>query len=769
MANNKIKGLTVEIGGDTTNLGKALESVNKKSGDLSSELGEINRLLKFDPGNTELLAQKQKVLADAVTNTSEKLKTLKEAEKQVQKQFERGEVSEEQVRALQREIIATEGRLNSYKKQAEGAGDETRELGEAAEKSGDGFTVMKGAMANLVSSGIEAMISGISNLLSSFAELPEATREYRTEMGKLDTAFTQMGHSSEDALSVYQSLQGVLGETDQAVEAANHIAKLVKAEGDLEVWTGICTGVYATFGASLPIEGLTEAANETAKTGKITGALADALTWAGTNEEEFQKKLDACKDEQERAYLITEQLVDSYWEAGEAYRETNAELIRANEANEKWAATMAEAGAALEPLQTDIKLLKTSLVEELLPGVTGVITAFRGLVNGEEGSAAAVGEAISGLLTQIVNMAVEMLPSLITAAMSLITTLTTTLITMLPQLIDTGILMIMSILDGLIIAIPQITQAIVDMIPKLVESLVSGIPQLIDGAVQLLMAILDAIPLILPPLILAIPQIVMSIIEALLVAIPQLIEGALQFLMAIIQAIPLLIQQLLPQVPTIVNAIVNGLVSNIPLLIDGAIELFFAILEAIPDICAALIASAPTIIKSLIDGLLSLRKSILKAGWDLIAGLVEGMFSFDYWGAIKKIGNGIIDGFKSLFDINSPSRVMAGLGEMLDEGLAVGIEDGAEAPVNALDKLSNDMLDGVDGINGVSLERRMTHSFNTAASDSTGIGNKLDLIYKAILSGQVIMLDGKTLVGSTADRYDNELGQRRVLAERGAL
>ena len=111
MANKKIKGLTVEIGGDSTKLGKALEDVEKKSRDLTGELSEIDRLLKFNPGNTDLLAQKQKVLAGVVEATAEKLKKLKEAEKQVQKQFERGEVSEEQMRALQREIVQTESKL----------------------------------------------------------------------------------------------------------------------------------------------------------------------------------------------------------------------------------------------------------------------------------------------------------------------------------------------------------------------------------------------------------------------------------------------------------------------------------------------------------------------------------------------------------------------------------------------------------------------------------------------------------------------------------
>ena len=123
MANKTIKGLTVEIGGDTTKLGKALEAVEKQSRDLSSELGSINKLLKLDPSNVDLLAQKQKVLADAVNTTKQKLDTLKEAEKQVQAQFEKGEASEEQVRALQREIIATTKKLDGYEQAAKETAD----------------------------------------------------------------------------------------------------------------------------------------------------------------------------------------------------------------------------------------------------------------------------------------------------------------------------------------------------------------------------------------------------------------------------------------------------------------------------------------------------------------------------------------------------------------------------------------------------------------------------------------------------------------------
>ena len=335
MANNNIKGLTVKINGDTTELGKALENVNKKSADLSKELGQINKLLKMDPGNADLLAQKQKVLAEAVTNTSEKLDKLKQAEAQVQEQFKRGEVSEAQVRELQREIIATTNKLDSYERAAKETADAIDQLGdgsadvkegakdvkkgadqasdslddyadsaEKAEKAGGGLAKAGAA----VGKGLAAVGAAAAAAVGAMVGAAEATREYRTAMGKLDTAFTTAGHSSEAATETYKTLQGLLGESDQAVEAANHLAKLANNEEDLAKWTDIATGVYATFGDSLPIENLAEAANETAKTGALTGGLADALNWAGVNEEAFQAKLDACTTEQARQALITKTL-----------------------------------------------------------------------------------------------------------------------------------------------------------------------------------------------------------------------------------------------------------------------------------------------------------------------------------------------------------------------------------------------------------------------------------------------------------------------------
>ena len=204
--------------------------------------------------------------------------------------------------------------------------------------------------------------------------LAENTREYRTEQGKLQAAFETSGFGAGEARDTYKALNGVLGDSGQAVEASNHLAKLCTNAAELADWTTICTGVYATFGDSLPIEGLTEAANETAKTGALTGGLADALNWAGVNEEAFQQKLDMCNSERERQALITETLTGLYSESAETYREVNGEVIAANEAQDKLTAAMAVAGGAVEPLITQGKVLIAEVLTKAAPAIEGLST-----------------------------------------------------------------------------------------------------------------------------------------------------------------------------------------------------------------------------------------------------------------------------------------------------------------------------------------------------------------------------------------------------------
>jgi len=157
---SKIAGLTIAINGETTGLDKALSGVNKKSRDLQSELREVERLLKLDPGNTELLAQKQKLLTDAVAGTKEKLETLKVAAQQAQEQLAKGDISEEQFRALEREVVKTEQALKKLEDQSKQFGStlsqELKAAGEGMQRLGDKMTDVGENMTMKVTAPIAA-------------------------------------------------------------------------------------------------------------------------------------------------------------------------------------------------------------------------------------------------------------------------------------------------------------------------------------------------------------------------------------------------------------------------------------------------------------------------------------------------------------------------------------------------------------------------------------------------------------------------------------
>lgn len=260
--------------------------------------------------------------------------------------------------------------------QAKEAIDDTANKAEAGSKKTDSSFKKIGESALKI--GKSVLTAGAA-LGGAWIAAIESSREYRTEIGKLDTAFVTNGHSSEAAKKTYQDLQAVLGDTDVSVEAANHLAVMTDNEKDLQTWTDICTGVFATFGDSLPIEGLTEAANETAKVGEVTGPLADALNWAGISEDTFNEKLAKCSTEQERQKLIMETLNGTYSKASDQYKKTNKDVMDANRANEKLTSAFAELGRVGEPILTAIKNKVAEMVTAAVPKLEAFIKKVKDL------------------------------------------------------------------------------------------------------------------------------------------------------------------------------------------------------------------------------------------------------------------------------------------------------------------------------------------------------------------------------------------------------
>lgn len=260
--------------------------------------------------------------------------------------------------------------INKVSKQLEGLS------GSAKGASGKIGAAMKGI--GVAAAGAVAAVAAIGVALVA---LGKNTLEAQRNFAKLNTAFQAAGASAQQAGETYNGLYRFLGDSDKAVEAANHLAMITTNQKDLAEWTKITQGIYATFGDSLPIEGLTEAANETIRVGQVTGTLADALNWAGVSEDEFNAKLATTSSLEEREALVRSTLNGLYSEAAEIYERNNGALLAYNESQAKLDSTMAAAGAATLPLLTALNNLGTAFFSALKPALDAIIPPIATFIN----------------------------------------------------------------------------------------------------------------------------------------------------------------------------------------------------------------------------------------------------------------------------------------------------------------------------------------------------------------------------------------------------
>lgn len=263
---------------------------------------------------------------------------------------------------MKSELGKVEKELDDTADSTDDAGDAMNDLGDAADNASGKFGSLTVAAGNLISQGISAVIGGVKDLASTLWGMDEATEEYRRAQGRLETAFEAAGYSSETAQKAYTEFYKILGDTDTATEASQLLAQLAENEEDVSKWAEIAAGVSGTFGDSLPIEGLIEAANETAKVGEVTGTLADALNWVGINEDEFNEKLAACSTESERNRLIMETLAGQYDDAADAFYRNNEALVESRENQALLADTAGDIGEA-------IGNVKNELLNEFAPAI----------------------------------------------------------------------------------------------------------------------------------------------------------------------------------------------------------------------------------------------------------------------------------------------------------------------------------------------------------------------------------------------------------------
>lgn len=532
---------------------------------------------------------------------------------------------------------------------------EATEQGESmASKLGGGLA----KAGQVAAKGLTAIGTAATGAVAGLLALESSTEEYRVAQGKLNTAFEAAGYGAETAQQAYNAFYGILGDTDTATEASQLLAKLADNEEDVATWTNIAAGVSGTFGDSLPIEGLIEASNETAKVGQVTGVLADALNWAGISEDEFNAKLEACTSESERNNLIMETLSGTYDEASEAFYRNNEALVEARN-------NQAQLDATLATLGQTVSNVKNQLLSEFLPSISSVATAFSGMLSGTEGADEAFATAVQGLIQKVVEQ--------------------------LPSFLNMGVQILTSLASGIVQSIPTLVAAIPQIISEIGAALVELLPQILGMGVQLLDQFTSGIESGLPDMVSRIPEIITQFLNYITEQLPTILDKGVELLNNLVNGIIEAIPEMVAALPEIITSFTKFIADNLPEIINAGIDilknLITGIINAIPDLVAAL----PEIITAIVNGIGDLLGSIVEVGKDIVRGIWDGIKEMATWIKEKVTGffSGIVDSVKGLLGIHSPSKVFSDMGKNMALGLGKGWD-------NEYQSVKRDIENGMD-------------------------------------------------------------------------
>lgn len=602
----------------------SLEDVQTKEKESSSSLGKLTDKIKEQEAELSDLEDAYKDTVITYGKNSKEAKALK------------GDIEK-----LSGELDDNKKIVGDAEKALDNLEDQFDDTADSADKFSDGIDGLKD-LGGKVAGGLGAIVTGVGGLATAFLATAEGTKEFRTNMGKLETSFTEAGLTADDAAETYKNLYSVLGDEGQATEASTFLAKIADDEKELADMTHTLTGIYATFGAALPLEGLTEAINHSSTLGSVQGNLADALEWSGVNVDGFNEQLAECSDEEERQALIMETLSGIYDGAADTYKEVNADVIASNEAQASLSETMAAFGEKAEPILTIVKDGFNSIMQEVLALMENV-------------DFEALGEKIKSGFSYFTD-------------------------TIIPAIKD-GFQWIMDNKDILIAGIVGIGTA---MLAWNVVSIVQGVV----GAIKAWTVATEGMTVAQKLLNLAMKAnpigIVITIITSLIAVVVTLWNTNEDFRNAIIN----IWNKVKDAIATAINTVktkfdefkvkFDELKTKAKEVLDKVVEWF----------------------KSIPEKLGELKDKMLGIGKNLITGLWEGITNAKDWilKKIKGFTSDVLDGIKSFFGIHSPSREMAKIGKFLDEGLAEGLEKNKKDVLDAAEDVGDEVLDSFNYI-----------------------------------------------------------------------
>lgn len=723
-----LKGITVEIGGDTTKLGDAILKARKSASSLSGELRGVESLLKLDPTNTVLLAQKQDILAESIAGAKDKLKMLIAAQESMSKQLADGKISPEQYRDFEREIESTRQQLTRLEAAASvtddavaDVGDAAEEAGEKAQKASGGWTVLKGVMADLASSAIKA---AVSTVVDGAKKMVSAGLEYNQAMEGYVTNFTTMlGGSSEAANGMVGSLQKLASATPLAMSDLAGGAQTLLAFG---VASDDVSGTLQrlgdiSLGNADKMQSLARAYGKATAQGKLTGETVQMMIDAGWN-----PLIDICDQTGESMEDVQKRMAAGSISAEELTQAVN----HATDAGGKFAGGMEAASKTVAGLTSTLQDNVNAMLGELMQPVS------------------------DAMLSTLLPTAIDAVDQLTTAfedegidgfsrvAGSLIASLSAQLVSYAPQAIPAALSFIGALVTGLLSALPDLTGTAIELVGALLLGIADQLPGIITAAMSALLGIVGKITS---------PESIMLLIQA-----------AMQLMLALARGLIAAIPQLIDAVPGIITNLVESFYAMLPEIIGVGIEIVIALASGLVSNAGHIIAAVPRLVETIVRGFLANVKSYWDIGKSIVDGIRKGIT--EQWQRLKadvsNLFTGLVDWIKKLLGIHSPSTVFAGIGTNMAKGIGAGWQDTiGDINRDIAATLQPQYVVGVDmqGLYAQAATLQTAAAPAAAGGDIAAVLERMDRLERAI-TGMQIYMDGDALVGSVATRMDYALG-----------
>lgn len=693
-----IKGITIEFRGETTKLSKALNKIKDETKGVDTSLKDVNKALKFNPGNVELLGQKQIELKRKIEQTKEKLEAFKEAQRSLDASGVDKTSSE--YMEVRRNIIQAESQakyFNAELKKTEAAISPLGKLGSQFQDVGGKITAAGHALAPLsklgaaVAGGLGALAVKAGRAADDLNTLSKTsginTQQLQLYAASADLVDVSVEDMAKSQTKLKKNMLSASQGTGDAARAFDMLGVNVKgADGHLRNQDEVFQEVIQKLGTM---------SNETERDAlamQIFGKSATALnpmiedmgkTYKLVTDTMKKNKIKFVDQETlDQANAFNDQIDIMKFIATTAFQQIGSKL----------AAYLVPAITKVQEVFSHFMGIISNLSGRTLAIITGIGGGFAviaptllivgGLVtkmglafSGLSKIMPGLGAGLKGVFGFLKANPIILIISAI-AALALILSKTGLSVEELSGKIN-------GFITNIVGKLPGIVNGIVALLPRVLDAILKMLPVIIDAAVTLFTAIVNALPQIIPQLIQGFVTLINGLVSAMPTLIPILVNGAVTLFQAIVNALPQIIPLVIQGFTSLVTTLIDAMPTLIPVLIQGAITLFIEIVKAIPVVAKALIAALPQIIDAFKTGLANLLPAI----WTGIKNTMVSIFGSIVNAARDKL-NAIKDTFVNIW--NSIKQTTANVWK--------GIKNAIMTPINGAANLVKAAIDKIKGL-----------------------------------------------------------------------